>query len=268
MQLELKLVDAFSEKAFGGNQAAVCMVDSSMPDRLLQLVAREMNLAETAFVNQLPDDSLRLRWFTPCSEVDLCGHATLATAHVLWSLEPFASRSKLEFETRSGILSARRMPDGRVELNFPSVPPLECSVPTELAESIGIPIQWCGRNSMDYLVEISDELTLRSLRPNLSSLSKLQVRGLIVTSRSTSNEFDFVSRFFAPAVGVPEDAVTGSAHCALAPYWLRKLGKSIFRAYQASDRGGIVEAELSNDRVLLRGKCVTMGHVTLDFEED
>ncbi len=248
-------VDAFTSKPFRGNPAAVCLLAAAKPARWMQAVAAEMNLSETAFVSPMAR-GFRLRWFTPQVEVDLCGHATLATAHVLWS-EGLAARDHvLVFTTRSGVLTAAQRSD-RIELDFPARPAVRCKVPAGLSKALGVTPVFVARNQDDLLVELASERQVRSLQPNLTALVKLPVRGVIVTARS-SGKFDFVSRFFAPAVGVPEDPVTGSAHCGLAPFWAERLGRTTLRGFQASARGGIVEVELRGERVLLRGTAVTV----------
>lgn len=263
MKLKLFTVDAFTDKPFAGNPAAVCVMDEPLDEATMRLVAREMNLSETAFLER-QGDVFRLRWFTPNVEVDLCGHATLASAHVLWEKGYIDPNQPIAFATRSGRLSA--VSSGHmIELNFPAVVAAPTEVPAGLESALGEKILWCGLNSMDYLVEIQDETRLRNLKPDLMMIANLPVRGVIVTCQSSSSGFDFISRFFAPAAGVPEDPVTGSAHCALAPYWRSKLGKDELRAYQASERGGIVAASVQGDRVLLRGQSVTMASIELEF---
>jgi len=221
----------------------------------MQHVAAEMNLAETAFL--LRDGSgYSLRWFTPAVEVDLCGHATLASAHALWEEQILPANETARFQTRSGLLTASRDGD-RIELDFPATPNEACDAPPGLLESLGIAHPtFVGRNKFDYLVEVGSENELRALSPDYVSLRKIQARGAIVTTRGM--RYDFVSRFFAPAAGVDEDPVTGSAHCALAPYWAAKLGKNEFLAYQASPRGGELRIRLAGDRVKLAGHAVTV----------
>jgi len=223
----------------------------------MQHVAAEMNLAETAFLLR-GDDGFSLRWFTPAVEVDLCGHATLASAHALWSENLLPSNETARFHTRSGLLTATREGD-LIELDFPATPNAAEEAPAGLLESLGVanPV-YVGRNKFDYLVEVGSEDELRALDPNHASLRKIKVRGVIVTSRGANGKYDFVSRFFAPGSGVDEDPVTGSAHCALAPYWSAKLGKSDFNAYQASPRGGELRVRLAGDRVKLAGHAVTV----------
>jgi PhzF family phenazine biosynthesis protein len=256
MSIRITQVDAFTAKPFSGNPAAVCILDSAAPDEWMQNVALEMNLAETAFLFR-EGDGYRLRWFTPVAEVALCGHATVATAHVLWEDGHLPKSETARFHTLSGLLTAERE-DGWIKLDFPAKVPTACDAPDGLFEALGInAAQYVGRNAFDYLVELAYEDEVRSLQPNMTALARVDARGTIVTARS-NGEFDFISRFFAPAVGVPEDPVTGSAHCALAPYWAEKLEKNDMMAYQASPRGGVVKLGLRGDRVWLYGHAVTV----------
>ncbi len=245
MNLPVFLVDAFANGPFTGNPAGVVPLEAPLDDARMAAIAMEMNQAETAFV--LPDGGLR--WFTPTAEVDLCGHATLATAHVLW--ERGAER-RLSFSTRSGVLTAERTADGIV-LDFPAEPPVAADLPHELP-FLGEAL-WTGRNRMDWFVQIADESLLRALQPDFGAIAALGMRGLIVTA--AGRETDFVSRCFFPQTGVPEDPVTGSAHCALAPFWAERLGKDKMKGYQASRRGGTVKTTVIGKRVLLEGKAVT-----------
>ena len=255
MSLPLFVVDAFAPRPFAGNPAAVCFLDAPRDDGWLQSLAAEMNLSETAFL--LPEgDGYRLRWFTPRVEVDLCGHATLASAHVLWQTGRLAPDRPAEFWTRSGLLTATRQGE-RITLDFPAVAAQACPDGPGLAEALGARLLYLGRNGMDYLALLDAEETVRGLRPDFARLAELPVRGVIVTAVG-SGEFDFVSRFFAPRVGVPEDPVTGSAHCCLGPFWAERLGKSDLRAYQASPRGGVVQVGVRGERVLLGGEAVTV----------
>lgn len=260
MSRTLYVADAFSDRPFTGNPAAVCVLDAAVDERWMQLVAREMNLAETAFLHPI-EGGFSLRWFTPAAEVKLCGHATLASAFVLWETGVLKTNEAARFHTLSGWLTCRQQ-GGWIEMDFPAIQTEVASAPNGLAMALGVSTSWCGRNGMDYLVEVADEAILRSLAPDLSALAKLEMRGLIVTCQGSTKEFDFLSRFFAPGVGVPEDPVTGSAHCALGPYWMAKLGKAEFTAYQASERGGVVKLTVQGDRVLLRGQAVMMSEVT------
>jgi PhzF family phenazine biosynthesis protein len=249
-------VDAFTSEAFRGNPAAVCLLERPADDAWMQLVAREMNLSETAFL--VPNATgFQLRWFTPSAEVDLCGHATLASAHVLWEDGHLALDHAACFETLSGILTAEREGDW-IELDFPAEPEQEAPAPTSLAAALGATPRYVGRNRMDYLVEFEDEATVRSLTPDMRVLKSIEARGFIATSRSSSPDFDFVSRFFGPGVGIDEDPVTGSSHCCLGPFWSARLGKDELIGRQVSTRGGVVRVRLAGDRVRLGGQAVTV----------
>ncbi len=252
----LFLVDAFAipGRAFSGNPAAVCLLESWPDDHWLAGVAADMNQSETAFL-VARDGLFDLRWFTPQVEVDLCGHATLASAFVLWHTGVAQENEPIRFSTRSGILSATRR-DRLIELDFPIEAPTEEPAPTGLAEALGATPTYTGRSRFDCIVEVESEQTLRDLAPDFGRLAKVECRGVIVTARSSDPKFDFVSRFFAPASGINEDPVTGSAHCTLADYWRRRLGKSEFIAYQASRRGGVIQVRIRGDRVLLAGEAV------------
>ena len=254
MGLPIVQVDAFTARPFAGNPAAVCLLPEARTAAWMQNVAREMNLSETAFLVQR-DDGFLLRWFTPTVEVDLCGHATLASAHVLWESGVLGHGEQARFHTHSGVLTCR-LHDDWIHMDFPAKVTEPASPPHGLVEALGCEAIYIGRNQFDYLVEIGSEEELRSLKPLHSALREFPVRGVIVTAHS--HEYDFVSRFFAPGSGVDEDPVTGSAHCALAPYWADKLGMTKMRAFQASPRGGEVRVELAGDRVLLAGQAVTI----------
>jgi PhzF family phenazine biosynthesis protein len=256
MPLPLYLVDAFTERPFGGNPAAVCLLPGPRDERWMQHVAAEMNLSETAFVHP-EDDTLRLRWFTPKVEIALCGHATLATAHVLWEVGRVPAGQSIAFRTLSGVLTAARS-GAEIELDFPVNPAEEAPPPAGLAEALGVAVLWAGRTRFDWLVEVESEAVLRVLEPDFARLARLPVRGVIVTSRPTTPGYDFVSRFFAPGSGIAEDPVTGSAHCCLAHWWGRRLGKTTMIGYQASARGGVVRVRLAGDRVLLGGRAITV----------
>jgi len=252
----LSCVDAFTDRPYSGNPAGVCLLETPRPRDWMQQVAAEMNLAETAFVER-QGDAFGLRWFTPQTEVDLCGHATLAAAHVLWTDGVVPSAEAITFHTRSGALQATSR-GAWIDLDFPAEPAEASRAPAGLLEALGIASVWTGRNRMDYLVQVSSEQELRRIAPDFRALAGVECRGVIVTCRSDSPEFDFVSRFFAPRVGINEDPVTGSAHCCLAPFWANRLGKSRLAAFQASARGGVVHAELRGDRVQLSGQAVTV----------
>lgn len=248
-------VDAFTDTAFRGNPAAVCLLDGPASDEWMQAVALEMNLSETAFLHPVAD-GFALRWFTPAVEVDLCGHATLASAHVLWTDGHIAPAETARFHTNSGLLTARRAGDW-IELDFPATPAEAVEPPDDLLAAIDAPVRWAGWNEVDYLIELESEAAVRALRPDSGRLAQIRARGVMVTSRADAPELDFVSRFFAPAVGIAEDPVTGSAHCTLGPFWAERLAKSELVAYQASPRGGTVRVRLEGDRVILGGQAVT-----------
>jgi predicted PhzF superfamily epimerase YddE/YHI9 len=255
-------VDSFTDTPFRGNPAAVCVTDGPASEAWMQSLAGEMNLSETAFVHR-QSDGFALRWFTPRMEVDLCGHATLATAFVLWKTGVCEEGASIRFHTRSGLLECTRKEEW-IAMDFPALPVVSLGWHSEVEKILGEEILICGRHGPDLLAEISDERKLRNLHPDLEALETLPVRGLIVTSRSDSPEFDCVSRFFAPRFGIDEDPVTGSAHCALAPYWAAKLAKHHLTGFQASKRGGVVRMELrENDRVFLLGQAVLIGKTQL-----
>jgi predicted PhzF superfamily epimerase YddE/YHI9 len=249
-------VDAFTDQPFAGNPAAVCLLPSPADPVWMQQVAREMNLAETAFLVRR-DDGFDLRWFTPALEVDLCGHATLASAHALWEEGHLEPGVEARFHTRSGVLSASQDGD-LIWLDFPATPDQPAPVPPELYSGLDTAIRHVGRTAFDYLVELESERAVRSVSPDLAALAQLGTRGVIVTARSDDPKYDFVSRFFAPGAGIPEDPVTGSSHCGLAPFWASRLGKKELVGYQASERGGTVRVRLKGDRVHLGGQAVTV----------
>jgi PhzF family phenazine biosynthesis protein len=257
MAIRVVQVDAFTNRPFSGNPAAVCVLPEAKPDQWLRDIAREMNLSETAFLTPR-NGEYNLRWLTPAVEVDLCGHATVASAHVLWEDGHLPEGRQARFQTRSGLLTADRREEW-IELNFPAKIAEAAEAPGELLPGLGIErARFVGKNAFDYLVEVESDEMVRGLSPDHSALRKLPVRGVIVTARSAIPEFDFVSRFFAPGSGVDEDPVTGSAHTALGPYWAKQLGKTEFTAFQASARGGVVRVTIAGDRVLLGGQAVTV----------
>jgi PhzF family phenazine biosynthesis protein len=256
MSLPLFIVDAFTEKPFAGNPAAVCLLDAERPDAWLQAVAAEMNLSETAFL--LPrGEGFHLRWFTPQVEVSLCGHATLASAHVLWKRAVVDPALPISFQTQSGTLTATRS-DGRIELDFPLLRPEWTGVPNAVVTALGVTPTYAGKSRLDYLIVVESESIVREMEPDFAALAIHAPRGVIVTSRSASPDYDFVSRFFAPAAGIDEDPVTGSAHCCLAAYWSEELGKSKLVGYQASRRGGVVHVRVAGERAILGGNAVTV----------
>jgi PhzF family phenazine biosynthesis protein len=249
-------IDAFAGKAFAGNPAAVCLLSNPAPEGWMRDVAREMNLSETAFL--VPkDDGFNLRWLTPTTEVELCGHATLASAHILWETGVLPANEQARFHTLSGLLTADRKGDW-IELDFPAKPEETANPCDELVKGLGMTPRYVGKSQFDYLVEADSERAVRSLDPDFTLLKRANARGVIVTARAEGGEFDFISRFFAPAAGLNEDPVTGSAHCVLGPYWAKHLGKSEFLAYQASARGGVVKVRVVDGRVKLGGQAVTV----------
>ena len=256
MPFKLYHVDAFTDTMFTGNPAAVCLLTEPVSASWMEAVAREMNLSETAFL-QPRKDGYGLRWFTPKVEVSLCGHATLASAHALFEEEAVPSSRTIAFHTKSGRLLARRR-DDLIELDFPPRPPVATKPLKALEAALGVSPKFTGRSKDDYLVEVEGEDELKRMAPDFAALARVGTRGVIVTSPSKSKKYDFVSRFFAPAVGINEDPVTGSAHCSLGPYWGAKLGMKEMVGYQASARGGVVEVRLQGGRVMLGGRAVTV----------
>ncbi|MBE9128399.1 MULTISPECIES: PhzF family phenazine biosynthesis protein [unclassified Coleofasciculus] len=251
-------VDAFTSTAFTGNPAAVCVLSAPQSDSWMQNVAQEMNLSETAFLVK-QNDGFNLRWFTPAVEVPLCGHATLASAHVLWSEGHLSPDEAALFYTKSGLLIAKKLGDW-IELDFPVNRSEKSVASPELSQALGVPIKSVFNNSLGYLVEVESEDLVRQMQPNFQHLKTLLVSDLIVTSQTyEGSEYDFVSRFFAPGLGIDEDPVTGAAHCCLAPFWRERLNKDEFLAYQASSRGGVVKVRYTgSDRVFLSGQAVTV----------
>lgn len=250
-------VDAFTATPFAGNPAAVCVLSAPQSDDWMQQVAQEMNLSETAFLVKQAD-GFDLRWFTPTVEVPLCGHATLASAHVLWSEGHLSPDQAARFHTKSGLLIANRQ-ETWIELDFPVQRAAPIAPPPELSQALGVTIKTVWQGSLRYIVEVETEAIVRQLQPNLELLSKLPCPNAVVTSLATDSEFDFVSRFFAPGLGIPEDPVTGAAHCNLAAFWRDRLNKDQFLAYQASSRGGIVKIRYDGgDRVYLSGQAITV----------
>ncbi len=256
MGQRITIVDAFTHKAFAGNPAAVCVLTEPTTDEWMQSVAREMRHSDTAFCTPLKDGSFELRWFTAGGEVRLCGHATLATAHVLWEEGWLEHRRVARFATLSGELTAA--PSGRViELDFPARPPAEVEAPAGLLDALRVTAAWIGRDLEDHVVLLSDEAAVKDCAPDFGALRAIETRGVIITALAEQDKVDFVSRFFAPRFGIDEDPVTGSAHCSLAPFWASRLDKTVLTARQLSTRGGELEVELAGDRVKLRGTCVT-----------
>lgn len=256
MGISIYQVDAFTDKPFKGNPAAVCLLPEPGDETWMQNVAREMNLSETAFLVKAAD-GFDLRWFTPAVEVKLCGHATLASAHILWETGILAPDEEARFHTLSGLLTAARQ-GAWIEMNFPATEAEAIDAPPHLLQALGVEPSFVGKNVFDYLVEVESEEEIRNLKPDFAALKELGVRGVMVTSLSSSPDYDFVSRFFAPGAGIDEDPVTGSAHCCLGPYWSQRLGKDEFMAYQASERGGVLRVRVEGERVHLGGHAVTV----------
>lgn len=256
MGLPLIQVDAFTNTPFAGNPAAVCLLPAPREADWMQHVAREMNLSETAFLAPR-QDGFDLRWFTPAIEVPLCGHATLASAHVLWEDGHLPAQQPARFHTRSGLLTATRQ-DTWITLDFPALPPEPAEAPATLLQALGITPLYVGKNRASYLVEVASEDVVRVLQPDFTLLATLPVQGVMVTSRASSADFDCVSRYFAPRAGINEDPVTGSAHCCIGPFWAQRLHKDTLMAYQASARGGILRIRVQGERVLLGGQAVTV----------
>jgi PhzF family phenazine biosynthesis protein len=257
MPIPLYQVDAFTRQAFEGNPAAVCLLSNPHSAVWMQSVAQEMNLSETAFLLK-EGAGYRLRWFTPLKEVSLCGHATLASAHVLWEIGALAADETVHFYTQSGELTAT-LNKGWIEMNFPNRPLEAVSMPQlELALGVVTPT-YMGKNNNTYVVEVETEAEVRALTPDFYRLKTLsEVRAVAVTSLSSTPGFDFISRFFAPSMGINEDPVTGSVHCSLVPYWAARLGRTSFTAFQASARGGVLRLRQSGERVYISGQAVTV----------
>jgi len=256
MPTHIVQVDAFTDRPFAGNPAAVCVLSEPRPDTWMRDVAREMNLSETAFLHP-QDGGYNLRWLTPAVEVDLCGHATVASAHVLWEDGHLPQGKQARFHTRSGLLLADQRGEW-IELDFPAKIAASVEPPPGLVAALGVKATNVSRNQFDYLVEVASEEEVRSAAPDFTALKKVGARGIIVTARASTAGFDFVSRFFASGSGIDEDPVTGSSHTALGPYWAERMGKSEFTAFQASARGGTVRVRLNGDRVILGGQAVTV----------
>jgi PhzF family phenazine biosynthesis protein len=254
--LDLYHVDAFADRAFAGNPAAVCFLDGPREGEWMQAVAREMGLSATAFLRSA-EGGFHLRWFTPAAEIELCGHATLASSHVLWETGRLGAGEAARFQTLSGTLTAKRRGEW-IELDFPARGVEAAEPPPGLLAALGADPSWVGKTGPSYLLELPAEDAVRATAPDVPALRSLPLRGAIVTARGSGNPFDFVSRYFAPGVGIDEDPVTGSAHCVLAPYWAARLGKEEMLAYQASARGGVVRVRVAGERVKLGGQAVTV----------
>jgi PhzF family phenazine biosynthesis protein len=256
--LPLHQVDAFSERAFAGNPAAVCLLAEEADPAWMQAVASEMNLSETAFLlPEGPPGAYGLRWFTPAVEVELCGHATLASAHVLWSTGSVAPDAAISFSTLSGTLTAAR--DGElIAMDFPAAAPEPADPPAGLSEALGVTPAWVGRTLIGWFVEVSSPEEVARADPHMDRLTTLPGQGVILTAAGGIDGADVTSRYFAPAAGIPEDPVTGAAHCALGPFWSERLGSRRLVCHQASRRGGIVYVEVWGERVGLAGRAVTV----------
>jgi PhzF family phenazine biosynthesis protein len=252
-------VDAFTDRPFAGNPAAICLLAEPREETWMRLVAREMNLPQTAYLLRRTD-GFDLRWFTPTTEVELCGHATLASAHVLWESGDLAVDAPARFHTRSGVLTATRDEGGRIWLDFPALPAEPAELPAGLARALGAAPVRAWRNRFDLLVELESETAVRELRPDLTLVAEIPVRGVVVTAASSGSGRDFVTRFFAPQIGIPEDPVTGSAHCTLGPLWGGRLGRPELVGEQVSPRGGVIWVRLVGDRVHLGGRAITVLH--------
>jgi len=251
MELSLYQIDAFASRPFEGNPAAVCPLDKWLPEEIMQSIAQENNLSETAFF--IPTgNGFHIRWFTPKNEVDLCGHATLASAYALFHILGYKN-DKVEFNSRSGRLTVTKNND-RLVLDFPAQPPVHCDTPEEIVKAFEVTPIECLK-SEDFIVVFEKEIDIESATPDLEQLKKLDLRGVIITAKSS--RYDFIARFFAPKYGVPEDPVTGSAYTQLAPYWASKIGPKRFNVKQVSSRGGELTCEIVDDRVLISGKAVS-----------
>ena len=250
MELNIYQIDSFTDTPFEGNPAAIIPLRTWLPDNIMQSIAEENNLSETAFF--VPNNKgFHIRWFTPKTEVDLCGHATLAAAYVLFNIQGY-NKERIEFKSKSGTLTVLQK-DNWLVMDLPAQPPIPCDVPDEIVKAFDkVPIE-CLR-SEDYIAVFETESDILSIKPDIDYLKKLDLRGVIITAKS--RQYDFVSRFFAPKYGIDEDPVTGSAHTQLIPYWAHKLGKTNMQAKQVSSRGGEILCELYNDRVLISGKAV------------
>ena len=262
MTIPIYQADAFTDKLFGGNPAAICPLTEWLPDDVMQKIAIENNLAETAFFVKT-DNGYKLRWFTPEYEIDLCGHATLASAHILFS-ELGYTGDAIHFETvKAGILHVTRDAD-KYTMDFPSRPPIHIDAPVGLTEALSEKEPVEVLRSRDYFIVYESEDDIRDISPDFFALSKMDTVGVIVTA--PGKNVDFVSRFFAPGAGIPEDPVTGSAHCNLIPYWAKKLGKNKLHAYQLSARKGELWCELKGERVLMSGKAVSYLKGTIEVK--
>jgi PhzF family phenazine biosynthesis protein len=256
MKIPIFIVDAFTDKQFKGNPAAVCLLNEKISDSIMQNIAFEMNLSETAFLLK-NKNGFNLRWFTPSIEVDLCGHATLASSHVIKEFTDWNIGNSVEFYTKSGKLIASYV-DEMIQLDFPLLPEHEVQPHPDIEKAVGTKPVYVGLSKNVYFVQVENEKLVREMSPDFELLESLPAWGIVVTAKSDTTGYDFVSRFFAPEKGVKEDPVTGSVHCTLAPFWGKQLNKNEFVAYQASQRGGVLNVKIKNERVLLLGNAVTV----------
>jgi PhzF family phenazine biosynthesis protein len=259
-EVRVRTVDAFTDKPFAGNPAAVVLLEAGASDEWMAAVARETNVSDTAFVvrEDLPDAEFRLRWFTPAVEVDLCGHATLASAHCLFE---DGAQDPIRFSTRSGVLTVSRRSDGSLAMDFPAWPPRQIDAMSEATEALGVQVEWTGRTQNEFflLALVDDERSVRDLRPDLDAIASLDASAVIVTAQADAGRaYDFVSRLFAPKAGIAEDPVTGSSHTVLGPFWADRLGCGSLVGLQASSRSGFVGVELVGDRVTITGRATTV----------
>ncbi|WP_412069503.1 PhzF family phenazine biosynthesis protein [Rubrivirga sp. IMCC43871] len=256
--MTVTVVDAFADRPFAGNPAAVVVLDAPAPAAWMRDLAVEMNLSETAFLTPGADGAYGLRWLTPEVEVNLCGHATLASAHVLFESGRLVPDAEARFDTRSGRLTVRAVGEGRYVMDFPATPP-EAGPLAGIADALGATPVWTGRTRFDAFVVLDSEAAVRDLAPDIDAMLELGVRGVIVTAQADEGaEYAVVSRFFAPGSGIAEDPVTGSAHCALGPYWADLLGTDTLACVQVSSRGGAVGVRVEGDRVELTGQALTV----------
>ena len=253
--MEFSIINTFTDQAFRGNPAAVCLLTGEKESSWMQTITKEINIPTTAFIC-LINGEYHLRWFTPSTEIPICGHGTLASSYFLWEKGFVDKENSITFHTKSGVLKAHLI-DGWIQLQFPAIIEENVVAPELLIKALGVKPVYVGKSRLDYLVEVESEEIVRNLKPNIELIAQLPVRGVIVTSHSNSNEFDFVSRFFSPAQGINEDYVNGSSHCCLGPYWKNKLHKTDFIAYQASERGGIIKVKVLDDNIFLSGKSIT-----------
>lgn len=251
------LINAFTQNPFSGNPAIVCLLDSPPDELWMKKVTKEFNQPVTAFMYPKQDGSYYLRWFSQTKELKHCGHGTIGCAHILWEQGILKADETVKFHTYSGLFRANHN-EGEIQLNFPSYQSKQVEAPQELSDALNIPLTLVEKNQLGYLVELDDEAMVRSIRPDFELLNSLAVTGIIVTSKSNSSSFDFISRYFAPSIGINEDQVTGSAHCALGPYWSKRLEKNPVVGYQASQRGGAIKVKVDGERVQLISHAVTI----------